>query len=77
MTLQLCLRTCGHGIWDAPQRMLDFSQKFRCDNLTWSFLFLLESQSRSTWLLPFLALVSQLPFGGDTPVSAVIFPFVI
>ncbi|KAJ7831655.1 hypothetical protein B0H13DRAFT_2679303 [Mycena leptocephala] len=49
MTFELCFRTCGPGIWDTPQRALNFSKKF------------------STWLLPFLALVSQLPFGGDTP----------
>ncbi|KAJ7022238.1 hypothetical protein C8F04DRAFT_1138511 [Mycena alexandri] len=49
MTLDLCLQTCGRGIWDNPERWLDFCEKF------------------STWLLPFLALVSQLPFGGDTP----------
>ncbi|KAJ7321231.1 hypothetical protein DFH08DRAFT_889398 [Mycena albidolilacea] len=49
MTLDLCLQTCGPGIWDKAARWLDFSERF------------------STWLLPFLALVSQLPFGGDTP----------
>ncbi|KAJ7144534.1 hypothetical protein C8R44DRAFT_657908 [Mycena epipterygia] len=52
MTYALCVKTCGTGIWEAVG-----GQPGR---------WLTFSQAFSTWLLPFLALVSQLPFGGDT-----------
>ncbi|KAJ7486543.1 hypothetical protein FB451DRAFT_1126798 [Mycena latifolia] len=52
MTYALCLQTCGAGIWDSSG-----GQAGR---------WLTFSQTFSTWLLPFLAMVSQLPFGGDT-----------
>ncbi|KAJ6533793.1 hypothetical protein DFH09DRAFT_1043730 [Mycena vulgaris] len=53
MTYDLCLETCGRGVWVPAGGK----------SSQWSAF----SQAFSTWLLPFLALVSQLPFGGDTP----------
>ncbi|KAJ7702649.1 hypothetical protein B0H17DRAFT_1127599 [Mycena rosella] len=56
MSYDLCVSTCGAGIWDVPggqsARWLTFSRRF------------------STWLLPFIAMISQLPFGGDTASAA-------
>ncbi|KAJ7100436.1 hypothetical protein C8R44DRAFT_834778 [Mycena epipterygia] len=58
ITYALCVQTCGTAIWETID-----GQSGRWLNFSKSF---------STWLLPFLALVSQLPFGGDTTVENVV-----
>ncbi|KAJ6592629.1 hypothetical protein B0H19DRAFT_920809 [Mycena capillaripes] len=54
MTYGLCLKTCGSGIWDIGGAWYRWQQ---------------FSESLSQWLFPFLALISQLPMGGDTPLE--------
>jgi hypothetical protein len=49
MTFELCFRTCGPGIWDTPQRALNFSKKFRCDNLTQSFYWSLNPVAHGSY----------------------------
>ncbi|KAJ7342854.1 hypothetical protein DFH08DRAFT_925191 [Mycena albidolilacea] len=51
MTYDLCLKTCGGGIWSIGG--------------SWD-RWQTSTQSLSQWLFPFLALTSQLPLGKDT-----------
>ncbi|KAJ7833619.1 hypothetical protein B0H14DRAFT_3142558 [Mycena olivaceomarginata] len=53
MTYDLCLKTCGSGIWSIGG--------------SWD-RWQTSTQSLSQWLFPFLALTSQLPLGKDTKV---------